>query len=69
MDSKLVSLKAVNEARSCIWWLDERVTVVVGCQCLTQILEVKVKDCNESAENGCVYNETHLYTFKRIMKL
>ena len=52
--------------RSCLRWLAEKVTVVVGCQCLTQ---VKVKDCNESTENGCVYNETHLYTFKRILKL
>jgi len=69
VDSKLISLRAVNEARSCLWWLAERVTIVVGCQCLTQILQVKVKECNESTENGRVYNVTHVYTFKRILKL
>lgn len=69
MDSKLISLKAVNEARSRLRWLAGRVTVVVGCQCLTHILQVKVKDCSESTENGRVYYETHLYTFKRILIL
>ena len=34
-----------------------------------QILQVKVKECNESTENGRVYNATHVYTFKRILKL
>jgi hypothetical protein len=60
---------AVNEARSCLRWLAEKVIVVVGCQHFDSDLQVKVKDSNESTENGCALIETHLYTFKRILKL
>jgi hypothetical protein len=59
----------MNEARSCFRWLAGRVAVVVGCQCLSKILQVKVKDCAKKVQKMDVSNETHLYTFKRIFKL
>jgi hypothetical protein len=41
-------------------WLAGRVAVVVGCQCLSKILQVKVKDCTKKVQKMDVSNETHL---------